>query len=335
MFNPFNFINKKVGLVLGSGGAKGISHIAVIEYINELGIPIDMIAGASISALVGALYCTGSLQNFKKDLLSMDRKTYLDFFDPIFPVSGLLGSDSIIKFIQKYIPENLKFEDLKIPLNIVATDYQTGKPIVFSSGNIVQAIRASISIPGIFTPVPYGDTFLIDGGVANPLPIDVTKSMGAGLIVAVNLHPSVKPKIMNNEKIKSLKKQAPKPEKNDEKQSYVGLILEKAKNIAQFGKNTWLKYLSSYMNNEKVQDRKKLPNIFDIIFQSIDIMGYTTTAMMLKYDPPAVLIEPNLLDFKSMDFSRGIEALNEGRNACDLVKNQLNKLPRNKKRSIV
>ncbi len=323
MLNPLKyFINRKVGLALGSGGAKGIAHIAVIEYLKSMNIPVHYVAGASIGALIGALYCSGSLNAFKNDLLSMDRKSYSDFFDPIFPISGLLNADTFMEFIKKYIPGGMLIEDLKIPIGIVATDYKTGQPVLFRSGKIIDAIRASISIPGIFTPVPYRDTFLIDGGVANPLPVDIVKSMGAGITLAVNLHPSLPLRKEKGSPIIPVKEKIEDDEIED-KNPYLGFIIEKARNIALLGKNTWLKYMNNFMNNEKIIDKKKLPNIFEILFQSIDIMGYNATTLMLKYDPPSVLIEPDLLYLKSLDFNRGPEALAEGKNACDRVKDQL------------
>lgn len=321
MFNPLKyFINRKVGLVLGSGGAKGIAHISVIEYLEENKIPIACVSGASIGSIIGALYACGSLQQFKHDLITMDKRKYFEFFDPIFPINGLLKADSMLDFFRAYIPKGQKIQKLPVPLAIVATDYKTGLPVVFREGDLLDAVRASISIPAIFAPVPYKDTILIDGGVANPLPVDVVRDMGAGLTVAVNLHPALKIK-KEKEKPAEPKKQEPAVAKIMEKASDIfslpSFITERAKIIADIGKNTWLKAMKSYLDSNTDKEKQKLPNIFEAIFQTIDIMGFNNTLLMLKYNPPNVLIEPNLLEFGSLDFNRAAEALIEGRSACE------------------
>ncbi len=307
--------NRKVGLVLGSGGAKGIAHIAVIEYLNSLEIPIDMICGSSIGALIGALYCVGSMDNFKRDLLAIPVSRYSEFFDPILPVSGLLSAEKIMNFLKNYIPENMNIEKLRIPFRIVSTDYYIGYPVIFDSGNILEAVRSSISIPGIFKPVRFNDTILVDGGVANPLPIDVVNEMGAGITIAVNLHPSVKRK-----EVKEKNKEIIKDDEN-RKKNRIDLFIDKAKSIASFKTNDWLKLFMNALGN--IKNEEKLPNIFDIISQSIDIMGYTNTKQMLQYNPPTVLIEPALLHLNSLEFNRADEALKEGQKACDGVKSKL------------
>ena len=190
------FKNKKVGLALGSGGSKGMAHIAVIEYLEALGIQVRMISGASIGAVIGAVYAAGSLPQLKKDLQRMQRREMMSYFDIVFPKSGLLEGKRIVEFLKKYISEKATFDDLRIPLGVVATDLYNGQPVVLKSGRVLDAVRASISIPGVFVPVSYNETLLVDGGVANPLPIDVVRGMGANITIAVNLHPTVQTKIM-------------------------------------------------------------------------------------------------------------------------------------------
>jgi NTE family protein len=168
-----------------------MAHIGVIDYLRHKGIPVDLIAGSSIGALIGALYCAGSLDIFRQDIVNMGRREMLGFFDPVFPRSGLIAGRDSMRLIAKYIPADTRIEDLALPLAVLATDYNTGRAVVFRSGSVHEALRASISIPGVFTPVRFRGTHLIDGGVANPLPVNVIRWMGAGLTVAVNLHPSI------------------------------------------------------------------------------------------------------------------------------------------------
>ncbi|MGA2140826.1 MAG: patatin-like phospholipase family protein [Brevinematales bacterium] len=313
-----SFFNRKVALVLGSGGAKGLAHISIIEYICNLKIPIDMIVGSSIGALIGAVYCAGSLERFKKGLIEIPVSRYSEFFEPTLPVSGLLSDSRIMKFISDYIPESMNLEDLKTPLWVVATDYYTGMPYVFSQGNILEAVRASISIPGVFKPVRYKESILVDGGVANPLPIDIACEMGAGLTIAVNLHPMVRIKSAKKN-VKEPGKESPKKDK--ENKTRFDIFIEKARSIANIRTDTLINTVISAMG--KIQGGENLPNILEVISQSIDIMGYTNSKQMLEYNPPTVLIEPNLVHFNQLDFNRMEEAFGEGIRACEFEKDNL------------
>ena len=302
MINPVKFFrNRKVGLALGSGGAKGLSHIAVIEYLETLKIPIDMISGSSIGAVIGAVYLCGNMTKLKDDMLSFSRKELLAIADITLPKSGLIKGNNFIKFLSKYIPADAKIENLPKPLAIIATDYYTGKAIIFRNGNILEALRASISIPGVLIPAAYGNTFLLDGGVANPLPIDVLKDMGAGLTIAVNLHPGLKVSEIKKYVKKSAEKIGIKifPEEiqyADDKQS---ITIPDGKKYTSLLKN-----IDQWITRKKEKDKEKdfYPNIFEVLFQSIDIMEYVNTRNTLKYHTPTVLIEPDLLQTGTLDF---------------------------------
>ena len=141
---------EKIGLVLSCGGMRGTAHIAVIECLEELGIKPDVIVGASIGSMVGAMYCLGTMEHFKKDFLKLSKRAFIKNFSPALSKAGLLNAEKMLQYFMKFIPKNALLEDLKIPLAIVATNYETGKPVVFTKGNIISAIRASISIPGVF-----------------------------------------------------------------------------------------------------------------------------------------------------------------------------------------
>lgn len=320
MKNPLRiFRNRKVGLALGSGGAKGLSHIAVIEYLVGMGIPIDMIAGSSIGAVVGSVYCCGNLDKFRHDMLSFTKKELLSVFDIAVPRSGLLKGNDFIEFMKRYIPADVKIEDFDIPLAIVATDFYTGKGIVFRKGNVLEAVRASVSIPGVFIPVAYNDTFLVDGGVANPLPVDVIRRLGAGFTIAVNLHPGIKASRMKKlvksgaEKIgiNVLKEEI--PEVDDRK----GVIIPDEKK-----QSVWMKNLEQWIASKK-NEKTAYPSIFEVLSQSIDIMGYANTVNMLKHYKPTVLIEPDLLTTGTLDFTDGYRIITEGLRACADKKSEL------------
>ncbi|MDU4959961.1 MAG: patatin-like phospholipase family protein [Sporomusaceae bacterium] len=174
----------KIGLVLGSGGLRGLAHVGVMRVLEEEGIPIDCVAGCSIGSLIGALYCAGlSLDNIEKLARHLKRRHWLDF---VIPKLGLFSGERVLSMIQ-ILTQKKTFDQLRIPLSIVATELHEGREIVFDSGEVAAAVRASVSVPGIFIPFALDDMLLVDGAVLNPTPIDVARRMGADVVIAVDL----------------------------------------------------------------------------------------------------------------------------------------------------
>lgn len=180
-----------IGITFGAGGARGISHILMIEALEELGVKPSMISGSSFGAIVGAFYAAGftskemrdilnQLTNPKRDsvfdfLLKSDIAKLLAMFDPQFIKSGFIKGDKFQKFMESNLKVS-KFEELNVPLKIVATDYWKKEEVVFDSGELIESIKASYSLPGLFTPVKIKNRILIDGGAVNPLPFDLIKN---------------------------------------------------------------------------------------------------------------------------------------------------------------
>jgi NTE family protein len=174
----------KIGLALGAGGARGFAHLGVIKVFKDAGIPIDIIAGSSMGALVASFYGAGiDLDRLYKFSLAFRRKYFLDF---TVPKMGFIAGKKVKDFIRMFT-HGKNIEDLQIPIGIVATDLLTGEKVVFKQGPIAEAVRASISIPGIFVPEKYNGRILIDGGVSDRVPISVAKEMGADIIIAVDV----------------------------------------------------------------------------------------------------------------------------------------------------
>ncbi|MFO7896707.1 MAG: patatin-like phospholipase family protein [Candidatus Cloacimonadales bacterium] len=165
---------KKIGIALGGGGARGLSHIKFLEVLDELGAQPSIISGTSIGAIVGAFYASGMEAKRIEEIL--DKINLLDFSKMIdlnfFSNKGMLKGKAFEDFLEEMLPIK-KFEDLRIPLKIVATNFWKRESIVFDSGDLIPAIRASISVPGIFSPVKIGDVVLTDGGATNPVPFDI------------------------------------------------------------------------------------------------------------------------------------------------------------------
>lgn len=325
MFNPIKYFrNSKIGLALGSGGAKGLAHIAVIEYLASMGIPIDMIAGSSIGAVIGALYCYGNMSKFKEDIQKFTLRELISFMDPMIPRSGLIEGKGFVKFMERYIPRNVKMEDLKPPLAVLATDFMSGSSVIFRTGCVLDALRASVSIPGVLVPVRHRSTLLVDGGVANPLPVNVVRDMGAGIIVAVNLHPQLKKRGLRQYVKSSIAVQGKHLDSSEIEQVKSGENLEIPSRARD--NMSWLKSVESWIRpRAKVagQAQDPTPNIFEIIAQAFDIMEYVNTALLLKYNSPAVLIEPDIIDVNTLDFADARRIIAEGNAACDRVRKQL------------
>lgn len=180
---------RKIGLALGSGAARGLAHIGVLEVLEREGIPIDMIAGTSTGALIGALYAQGKDVSEIKDLaIDLGSRRFTFLVDPALPRTGLIRGRKI-KDTLKSIIGDVRFKDLKIPFACVATDIETGEEVVINQGSVVEGVRASVSIPAVFTVVEWGGRYLVDGGLVNPVPVSVLKEMGADFIIAVNVIP--------------------------------------------------------------------------------------------------------------------------------------------------
>lgn len=174
----------KIGLALGSGGARGFAHLGVIKTLLDADIPIHMIAGSSMGAMVGCFYGAGlDIERLYHLSTVFKRKYYLDF---TLPKMGLIAGKRV-KDLIRVVTHGRALEQLDIPVHVVATDLMTGDKIVFKDGPIADAVRASISIPGIFVPEKYNGKLLVDGGVVDRVPVSVVEEMGADIIIAVDV----------------------------------------------------------------------------------------------------------------------------------------------------
>ncbi len=177
---------KSISLVLGSGGARGYAHIGVIEELLKRGFIIKSISGSSMGALIGGLYATKKLQEYKEWVLTLDMLDVIKLLDFSFSKSGIIQGNKVFKIIEDMIGDVL-IEDLDISYTAVATDIKKQKEVWLQKGKLIDAIRASIAIPTIFTPKVINDRVLIDGGVLNPVPIAPTLSDDTDVTVVVNV----------------------------------------------------------------------------------------------------------------------------------------------------
>ena len=181
--------NYKIGIALGGGAARGYAHIGVLNAIDELDIPISYVAGTSIGSFIGALYASGNLKTFEKEVRSRNSfmKDVLFKLDPVFPKLSIMNGNEVIR-IFKEISDINTFEELNIPLTTVATDIVNNVKIESNKGDLINAIKASIAIPGVLTPTYVNDNLCVDGGLIDPVPLQSIIDMGADRTIAVNLY---------------------------------------------------------------------------------------------------------------------------------------------------
>ncbi|MFC1955534.1 patatin-like phospholipase family protein [Chloroflexota bacterium] len=183
---------RKVGLALSRGAARGAAHIGILEILEKEGISIDMIAGTSAGAVAGALYAQRlNASRIKQQALELNWKRLAPLVDLSLPKTGFIKGKKIKDLLISSFGGDVKFRDLRIPFACVATDIESGEEVVIDSGSVPEAVRASISIPAIFTVVSRGGRYLVDGSLVNPVPVSVVKRIGADFVIAINVIPDV------------------------------------------------------------------------------------------------------------------------------------------------
>jgi NTE family protein len=296
--------NRITGLALGSGAARGFSHIGVLHALEECHIKVDLLAGTSIGALIGALYASGVPVTRLKEVASeINWRKLASLVGPSIPTSGLLDSRKITNFIKELLPVNT-FEELNIPLAVTTTDIETGELIVIRQGLLLPAITAAISFPGLFAPVRVGNRFLVDGGLCSPVPTDVVKKMGAEVIIGVCAIPSVGKRY--NETF------APD---TDKAQSHKGFLKRFTPDwIEHTFSDIWTSHNRTVADEEN-EDEKNPPGIFRVFAQSVAILENQINALRLDQEKVDFLIRPELNGITLLEFHKAAKAIEAGHRA--------------------
>jgi NTE family protein len=269
---------EKIGLVLGSGSARGWAHIGIIRALTEEGIRPDIVCGASIGALVGAVYAEGRLDEFEAWVRSLSWKAVISLLDPGWRgglLSGLKLFDNLSgRFIQR------SFEELELPFGVVATDLWTGREVWLREGKIIDAVRASIAMPGLFKPVWREDRFLIDGAVVNPVPVSLARAMGADIVIAVDLGFDILGR---------------------------AIIAEE-----EAQPKWWSRILRSKDAIVEAAHLPPMPSMVGVVNTAINVMQVRIARSRLAGEPADVLIAPRLGKLGLLDYHRGAVAIDEG-----------------------
>lgn len=278
--------NKKVHLVLGSGGARGIAHIGVIEVLEETGHEIISVTGCSMGAVVGGIYAAGFQKVYKDWLLTLTKPLLFRMLDFTLSRLGFLKGERIFSVLQEVTGRQI-IEQMKIPFTAVAADMAQDKEVIYRTGDLYKALRASIAIPGVFTPVVENGAFLVDGGVLNPLPLNLVVKKEGERIVAVNLNgapsePAVAPAV------------------------------EDARILLK-----WLKPIMEYAGSK---EKDLLPSaeysLRELLLSTYRMTQDRLTALMLQAYPPDILIEIPRNTCSTFEFYKAKSLLELGREAC-------------------
>lgn len=324
---------RKVGCALGSGAARGFASIGVLKALKEMGISPDVIAGTSMGALVGAFEATGNLETLEEVVFETDWKKIISFFsDIVFPRDGLIDGKRVESFIQKYTTDML-IEEMAVPFRAVSTDIITGEEIVLSEGRLIEAVRASISIPGIFTPVKKEGRFLVDGALVNPVPVTVARDMGADIVIAVDVNRYLFEgrKEMQNEGRSSQKSR--KKGKRGRIRLPGGKTLQIERVVSFLDKR--FEGVDQQIRDQVSQwkDRHRGPNIFEIMVTSGHIMGYHISRYMLDLYKPDIIITPKVGHIKLLELHRAKEASQAGFEAAMEQRDKIEKVLKRKRKS--
>lgn len=281
---------KNVRLVLGSGGARGMAHIGVIEELEKEGFIVKEVAGCSMGAIVGGLYCAGHLTEYKHWLVSLSRFDVFKLLDFTLSTQGFVKGDRVFKAIEQLIGEH-EIEKFPIPFTAVASDLTTRQELYFRSGSLFKALRASIAIPTVFTPVIDGQRQLVDGGVLNPLPLNLVTREEGDWLVAVNLNANVPEVKKNSEPIAV----------NEEKGAYLRMIDQFKTQLFRF--------------DSKAEETVEKLGLFDILNKSYDLTQDRLTELMIEVHKPDLVIDISRDACGVFEFYRANEIIEVGRKA--------------------
>lgn len=282
-------MRKKVALVLSSGGARGVAHIGVIEALLKHGYEITSVAGSSMGAVVGAFYACGKLDEFSKWITQLDRLEVFKLIDFTFSSQGFIRGEKVFKSLEKFIPDR-PIEEMKIPFAAVSTDLTFRKEVVFESGSMYKAIRASVAIPTVLTPVKAGESLFVDGGVTNPIPADKVKRTPGDILAVSNVNAFI-PYV------------SPVPATPKESNQYTKHIEELMKQIGKVIPGTRT-------------PQTKL-GYFDVLNDSLDLLQDRLTTELLKQYKPDISVSISRDACSTFEFYKAVEMIAAGKQAFE------------------
>ena len=287
----------RIGLALGSGSARGWAHIGAIRALERAGVRPDIVCGTSIGALVGAAYAAGELERLERFAVGLGIKDVIGLMD-VSLTGGVLKGDRLMEFFRRGFQDR-DIDALRMPFAAVATSLRTGVEVWLRRGSTLDAVHASIALPGLFAPVRWEGSLLVDGGLVNPVPVSLARAMGADLVIAVDLGSDVLGRRFRAPR-------APEP--------------------SAHAAEKWLQQLRqnlSTLAEEKPSVEPAMPSIVDVLATCMDIVQVRIARSRMAGEPPDVVIAPRLARLRLLDFQRAKEAIDEGHRAVERVAHNL------------
>lgn len=288
----------KLGLALGGGGALGWSHLGVLQVLRGEGIQPDIITGTSIGSLVGACEAAGKFDELLSIATAMTRLSILRLTDVQIGKNGVLGGDPVVAELRKHL-DALKIEDLSRPFGAVATDLVAGREVRLTSGDLVEAVRASISIPGVFTPVRKDGMLLVDGGLLNNVPVSLARDLGAERVIGVNITADFEGRAeLSGLANPHARSEPPKPDVSLKKPKQAMTALTES--------------IGRYLRKED-----KEPTLLGISLTSVALLMRELGRAQLANAPADVTLEPRVGHISMIEFDRAAEMIALGRQAAE------------------
>lgn len=289
-----------IGLALGSGSSRGWSHIGIINALSELGITPNIICGTSVGSLVGASYVSGKIKKLEEWACSLTKLETARFLEINTSLTGFVNTERLHYFLNENVAsDEVVIEDLTKVYAAVSTELETGREIWLTKGSLIQAVWASISLPGLFPAIKNNNRWLVDGGLVNPVPVSACRALGADIVIAVNLNGDIVGK--HFEKPKRVKKQ------ND---GVGGKITELVR-----------EYTGPLLFTPK--DNEQPPNLLDAVAGSFNIIQDRITRSRMAEDPPDILLSPKLSQIRLLEFYRANEAIREGKKCVQRMRQEI------------
>lgn len=346
-------IRPKIGIALGSGVARGWAHIGVLKALARAGIEPDIVSGTSIGSLVGGCYLANKLPPLEDFARSLTRRRLLGLVDFRFRSSGLIGDAKLETLMREYLGD-IRIEDLDRTFVAVATELATGHELWLREGNLVQAIRASYALPGVFAPVPIDNRWLIDGAIVNPVPVSVTRALGARLVIAVNLNtdpfdPATRRHWEQGHKPFYVHTLPPMQESHDlaEEIDEAGakveaeIVLDDGAETAEpdadsklmsgiRGTLSRLRGKTAAPERELVKramgGRQRGPGFASVMLASLNIIQDRLARARLASDPPDIVIAPKIGHLTLLEFDKADELIRLGEEAAEEVLPQIREM---------
>lgn len=293
---PVTMRKIRIGLALGSGAARGWSHIGVIKALQKMGVEVDVVAGCSIGSLVGAAWACNKLPALEKWVCSFSYWDVLRLMDLSWRRGGLLRGERVFNQYRQLLPA-ASFDDCHLLFGAVATNLSTGRELWFTEGDLHQAVRASCSMPGLLAPVAHNGYWLVDGAVVNPVPVSLTRALGADIVIAVDLQHDAH--LMQQDLLS------------------VSLSPEERDAVTDARDLSWHERLRARLSQMTASRSAVTPSAMEIMTTSIQVLENRLKRNRMAGDPPDILIQPLCPQISTLDFHRAEAAIAAGQLAVE------------------